>query len=155
MGYITDLRKKVGTAPIIMVGACVLIFNEQKQLLLQHRKDNKCWGLPGGAMELGESLEETALRETEEETGLIPTSLEFLKTFSGNDFYYKYPLGDEVYNVVTAFTCRNYKGSLKFDETEAVDIQFFDLANLPLCISPPDYLVIKDFYIMLEKENVI
>lgn len=34
MGYIKDLRKKIGTAPIMMVGACVLIFNEQRQLLL-------------------------------------------------------------------------------------------------------------------------
>ena len=36
MGYIKDLRKKIGTAPIMMVGACVLIFNEQRQLLLQN-----------------------------------------------------------------------------------------------------------------------
>ncbi|MBC7083782.1 MAG: NUDIX domain-containing protein [Firmicutes bacterium] len=32
--------------------------------MLLRRKDNGCWGLPGGAMELGESLEETARRET-------------------------------------------------------------------------------------------
>lgn len=145
LGYVMDLRKQIGTAPIIMVGACVLILNEKTQLLLQHRKDNQSWGLPGGAMELGESLEEVATREMEEETGLIPARLELLKTFSGKDFYYKYPHGDEVYNVVTAFICNNYKGSIKFDETEAVDIRFFDLTDLPLRISPPDYLVIKDF----------
>ena len=63
MGYIMNLRKKIGTEPIIMVGACVLIFNEHKQLLLQLRKDNRCWGLAGGSMELGESLEEVAERE--------------------------------------------------------------------------------------------
>lgn len=55
-----NLRKKVGTEPLIMVGACVLIINERKQLLLQLRNDNKCWGLAGGSMELGENLEDVA-----------------------------------------------------------------------------------------------
>lgn len=150
MSYIMDLRKKIGTDPIIMVGACVLIVNEKSQLLLQHRKDNQCWGLAGGSMELGESLEEVAEREMIEETGLNPTSLDLLKTFSGKDFYYKYPHGDEVYNVVTAFICKNYNGSLRFDESEAIDIRFFDLRDLPSRISPPDYLVIKEF---LETRN--
>ncbi|MEK4385766.1 NUDIX hydrolase [Solibacillus sp. FSL W7-1464] len=144
MGYIMELRKKIGTDPIIMVGACVLIVNEKAQLLLQHRKDNNSWGLPGGAMELGESLEEVAVREMEEETGLTPIRLELFRTFSGKEFYYKYPYGDEVYNVVTAFICKNYEGSIKFDESEATDIRFFDLTDLPV-ISPPDDPVIKDF----------
>ena len=104
MDYIMNLRKKIGSAPLIMVGACVLIFNENNQLLMQLRKDSQCWGLAGGAMELGESLEEVAQREMFEETGLHPSQLEFFKTFSGKDFYYQYPHGDEVYNVVTAFS---------------------------------------------------
>jgi ADP-ribose pyrophosphatase YjhB (NUDIX family) len=70
MGYIEDLRKKIGHSPIIMVGAAALIFNEQNELLLLHRTDNGCWGIPGGALEPGESLEDTARRETREESGL-------------------------------------------------------------------------------------
>ena len=66
-----NLRKKIGSEPIIMVGATVLIFNNQNQLLLQLRKDNKCWGLAGGSMELGESLEKVAEREMLEETKLL------------------------------------------------------------------------------------
>ena len=34
MGYIQELRKQVGTAPLIMVGACVLIFLEAVQWIL-------------------------------------------------------------------------------------------------------------------------
>ncbi len=44
MGYIMDLRQKIGTQPLIMVGASILIINENNELLLQLRKDNKCWG---------------------------------------------------------------------------------------------------------------
>ena len=145
MSYIMNLRKKIGTEPIIMVGACVLIFNEHKQLLMHLRKDNGCWGLVGGSMELGETLEEVAEREMLEETGLKPLQLDFYKTFSGPNFYYKYPHGDEVFNVVTAFICTTYTGSLKYDATEATDIRFFDITNLPSNISPPDQLVIQEY----------
>ena len=63
MSYIQELRLLVGHHPLIMAGAAVLIFDEQNRLLLQHRKDNQQWGLIGGSMEIGESLEETAKRE--------------------------------------------------------------------------------------------
>jgi 8-oxo-dGTP pyrophosphatase MutT (NUDIX family) len=70
MGYIEELRKLVGNRPVILTGAKVIVFNALGQILLQYRTDTKMWGLPGGLMELGESLEETALREVQEETGL-------------------------------------------------------------------------------------
>ena len=145
MSYILNLRKKVGTEPLIMAGACVLIINNENQLLMQLRKDNECWGLIGGSMELGESLEEAAGREMAEETGMTPVLLEFIHTFSGRDFYYRYPHGDEVYNVVSAYLCRQYEGSLQPDENEASELRFFELDQLPEQISPPDRLVIEYF----------
>lgn len=57
MGYITDLRKLVGSRPIIMIGACVIVVNEKVEILLQLRNDNHCWGLAGGSLEIGETLE--------------------------------------------------------------------------------------------------
>lgn len=71
--HIKSLRKKIGTAPIMMVGACVLIFNEQRQLV-QKRIDNHYWGLyrraPDGR--LGETLRRVATHMSTEETGLTP-----------------------------------------------------------------------------------
>ena len=61
--YILSLRKLIGTRPILMCGANVFILDSQKRLLLQKRNDNGCWGLPGGALELGEDLETTAHRK--------------------------------------------------------------------------------------------
>lgn len=68
MNYVKDLRELVGNRPLILPGAVAIILNDQNEVLLQHRIDGG-WGLPGGLMELGESLEETARREVKEETG--------------------------------------------------------------------------------------
>nr|WP_255731507.1 NUDIX hydrolase [Solibacillus sp. MA9] len=140
-----NLRKKIGTDPILMVGACVLIFNERDELLMQHRIDNDCWGLAGGSMELGETLEEVALREMYEETGLTAHDLALFDIFSGKDFYYQYPHGDVVYNVTTAYICTDYSGDLRCDLEEAKDLQFFRLDALPENISPPDKIVIRKY----------
>ena len=70
MGYIMELRKLVGTRPLIMVGACVLLCDHQR-LLLQRRTDNGLWGLARGSLEPGESLEDVAKRELFELAGRI------------------------------------------------------------------------------------
>ena len=54
----------------LVPSANVVVVNDAGQLLMIHRTDNDNWALPGGAMDLGESLVETAVRETKEETGI-------------------------------------------------------------------------------------
>jgi 8-oxo-dGTP pyrophosphatase MutT (NUDIX family) len=67
--YIKEIRELIGNRPLILVGSTIIVMNEKKEILFQHRSDTKEWGLPGGAMEIGESLEQTAERELFEETG--------------------------------------------------------------------------------------
>lgn len=136
MNYVMDLRKKIGHDPIIMVAAGVLLLNENNELLLQRRVDNGFWGYPGGAMELGESFEECAIREVFEETGLICKDLEVFEVESGSDCHYIYPNGDEVYIVSTIYVCQKYTGELKVDCDEATEQKFFSLNHLPDNLSP-------------------
>lgn len=54
----------------IVPSANVVVTNSEGQVLVIHRTDNDNWAIPGGAMDLGESLVDTAVRETKEETGV-------------------------------------------------------------------------------------
>jgi len=65
--YMKEMRKLVGTRPIIMCGSSVIIYNPAGEVLMLHRTDNDSWCFPGGAIELGEKLEQTATREVFEE----------------------------------------------------------------------------------------
>jgi ADP-ribose pyrophosphatase YjhB (NUDIX family) len=58
------------SSPIFRIGVFALIFNQEKQILLGHRRDIDWWNLPGGGMELGETVDEALCREVREETGL-------------------------------------------------------------------------------------
>ena len=48
----------------------VVVENDRKQILFIRRSDNDNWALPGGAIDLGESMTQAAVRETLEETGV-------------------------------------------------------------------------------------
>jgi len=48
----------------------VVVVNDVGEILLIRRSDNDNWAVPGGAMDLGESLPQAGVRETLEETGI-------------------------------------------------------------------------------------
>ena len=48
----------------------VVVTNAAGEVLLIRRSDNDNWALPGGAIDLGESMVQAAVRETREETGI-------------------------------------------------------------------------------------
>lgn len=145
MSYVHELRNLVGSRPLIVPGAAVLILDPQNRLLLQHRQDNNQWGLIGGSMEIGEALEETAKREALEETGLEISVLRWFGLFSGKELIYEYPNGDIVANVVAAYTTQQFRGELKVNEDEACAVCFFHPRELPDELSPPDKPIIEKY----------
>ena len=148
MGYISELRKYIGHNPLISVGATVAVIKD-KQILLNLRSDTKTWGIPGGSLEVGETLEETAKRELKEETNLDCEKFTLLNVFSGNDFYFKYPNGDELYSVIALYLADDFKGSLKIIDDESIDLSFFSKSELPNLESRAnlivDWLIKKEY----------
>lgn len=132
-----ELRRLVGPRPLVMVGAAALVFDDLGRLLMDLRRDNGTWGLPGGGLEPGETLEDTARRELFEETGLVAKELRLFEVFSGPGMHYVYPNGDEVHNVSAVFVARRWSGEPRPQAAENRALRFFDLGHLPEAISPP------------------
>lgn len=93
-----------------LCGASVILYKDNK-VLLQQRSDNKCWGYPGGAIEMGEKVEDAARRELLEETGLIANNLELYGVFSGPEQYHVYPDGNEAYIIDIVYLCNDFQES--------------------------------------------
>ena len=131
MGYIMNLREKVGHSPLIGVGATTLVFNNKDELLLNLRSDTNTWGIPGGSKELNETLEECAMRELKEETNINVNDLELITVLSGKEYYFKYPNEDELDCVIILYKVSNYNGELNINDEESKELKFFSIDNLP------------------------
>jgi ADP-ribose pyrophosphatase YjhB (NUDIX family) len=144
MDYILQLRQYIGHRPILMVGAVILVCDEQSRILLMKRSDSGYWGVPGGATEPGEVVEAAAKRETFEETNLEVGEMSLFGIFSGPEFYYKYPNGDEVYNVSIVYWSRDWRGEIRLND-EHTEWKWFTANEIPEDLSPPIKPIIEQF----------
>ena len=128
--YWQNLREASGAETLITVGAGVIV-RRDREVLLQRRRDGGVWGLPGGAKELGESLEETARRELLEETGLTARTLSFVTLCSGPEFAHTYPSGDRIEHVAAIYEALRVEGEPRADGREGTALGFFDAGGLP------------------------
>ncbi len=157
MNYIKFLRQYVGHESILTAGVGLFVFNENRQVLMQLRTDYNQWGFPGGAMELGESFEETAIRELKEETNLNIIDLKMVKVLSGKDTYREYPNGDKLYDITAIFVVTNYNGELKVNDDESKKLEWFSINSLPVNMTSytKNYLekygdILNDAWLMYE-----
>jgi 8-oxo-dGTP pyrophosphatase MutT (NUDIX family) len=143
VGYVQALRRKIGHDPIIMTCAGCAVLDGAGRLLLQQRGDDGGpWGLPGGAMELGETIEAAAVRETFEETGLRVRPDRLLGVYTGAAHIYAN--GDVVQSVVVVLTATYVEGTLTEDGIETVGLGWFPLDDLPSPIFAPHQVMLDD-----------
>ena len=123
------------------LGAAAVIFNDDGHILLVKQSYGHLnWELPGGAAESNESIIETALRETHEETGL---RVEAQRT---TGVYYE-PQTDFLH---FAFLCRRLDSNDEFRfDAEVTECAFWPLADLPRPIS--DFTIRRIEDALLEK----
>jgi 8-oxo-dGTP pyrophosphatase MutT (NUDIX family) len=129
--YMLELRRQVGTAPLITMGAGALIIDDQQRVLLGLRGDNRLWGIPAGQMELGETPAGTAIRETYEEIGLRIRVTKLMGVYTGSDAFHTYPDGNQIQVAGARFLAEVISGDLNPDGYETLDVQWFDMDHLP------------------------
>ena len=142
MSYIGDMRKFVGHAPIMSVAAMGILYNKEKGLLLEKRTDTGEWCVPGGAIELNETLEEALAREVKEETNLDIANPKLFDIKA--NVHMVYPNKDEVYYTDVVYIVNEFSGELKPDG-ESTELRFFGLDELPENIMPTQIGYIERF----------
>jgi ADP-ribose pyrophosphatase YjhB (NUDIX family) len=99
------MQREFPSSPLVGVGAVVV--HDSRVLLVQrgHEPAKGQWSLPGGLIDLGESLPEAVAREVHEETGLVVEPLELIELLDrihreGERVRYHYVIADYLCRVV-------------------------------------------------------
>jgi len=111
--YFRNLRAKVGHDLLILPSVTIIVYDDQRRILLARHGDTGVWVAPGGAIEPGERPAETAVRETEEETGLIIRPARILGVYGGPEFQVNYANGDQVTYVMAVYEGKVVGGALR------------------------------------------
>lgn len=108
--------------------------NSRVQVVLVGRSAHGTWGLPKGTPDDGETLEQTAIREVREETGLQP----HIKDSLGSIQYYFVARGTRFHKVVHFFLMQTTGGELTDHDEEYDLVEWFDIDDAALRLSYPN-----------------
>ncbi len=115
----------------IVPSANVIVVNNQAEILLIRRTDNGNWAVPGGGIDPGESITDTAVRETLEETGITCEITGLVGIYTNPRHVIRYTSNNEVrqeFSIV--FTARPTGGQLR-PSSESAEPQWVSPATVP------------------------
>ncbi|MGD9964127.1 MAG: NUDIX domain-containing protein [Candidatus Izemoplasmatales bacterium] len=142
--YIKKMRQLVGNEYLMLNATAVVIVNENNEVLLQKRTDNNLWGLPGGLLELRESISLGALREVKEETNLDVKLTKFIGIF--NNPFMRWREHDCAQVTSFAFLAEIIGGELKVNDHESTELAYFSYEMLPSLHSMDTIQIIDAYY---------
>jgi 8-oxo-dGTP pyrophosphatase MutT (NUDIX family) len=108
----------------IIPAASAVVTNHEGKILLQRRSDNALWALPGGAMEVGETIGETAIREVKEETGLDVEPVSIIGIYTNPKHVAAFSDGEVRQQFSLCFACKLLGGEMQVSE-ESLEVGFF------------------------------
>ena len=107
-----------------------VVTDDKDRVLLVKRRDNDLWTLPGGGMDLGESIVETAVREVKEETGLDVEVTGLIGVYTNPRHVIAYTDGEVRQQFSLCFGTRLIGGELCVD-SESTDIAWIRPQDIP------------------------
>ncbi|TDC69636.1 NUDIX domain-containing protein [Micromonospora sp. KC606] len=116
------------TANSLVPGAAAIVTDEHGRILLQRRTDSGNWSLPGGAMDIGETLQQCAVREVKEETGLDIEITGLLGIYTDPAHVIAYVDGEVRQEFTVTYLARVTGGTLTVSD-ESTDVRFIDPAE--------------------------
>ncbi|KAA0967503.1 NUDIX domain-containing protein [Streptococcus cristatus] len=147
MNYIKNIRKKVGHDKIFL-NFSAGILQKSGRILLQRRSDKGTWGIPGGAIELGESATEALIREYYEETGIKIKPLKLLNVYT--KYTDCYPNGDEaqVITILYEVYSEDIYINMEYKNVETLELKFFNYDEIQelVLVNKQHEDMIKDFF---------
>jgi ADP-ribose pyrophosphatase YjhB (NUDIX family) len=108
----------------LVPAASAIVTDGSGRILLHRRRDNDKWALPGGVMELGESLGDCAVREVREETGLEVHPVGIVGIYSDPKHVFAYDDGEVRQEFSICLECRVVDGEVAVSE-ESYEVKFF------------------------------
>lgn len=122
--------ERIGREGKLRIGAGAVIFDETRErVLLTRRTDNSLWCLPSGAMDPGESIEETCIREVFEETGLQVRIVRMIGVYSSPNRLITYADGNRWQVVGVSFEAEVIGGEMGLSD-ETTEIGYFSRAEM-------------------------
>ena len=134
----------------VVPSTTAVVLDEHGRIALVHRKDNGLWALPGGGMELGESIEDCAVREVKEETGLDVEITGLVGIYTNPHHVMAYSDGEVRQQFSICYTTRLIGGELAYD-SESTDIAWVEPDKIPELSMHPSMKLRIDHY--LEKRE--
>ncbi|WP_028778783.1 NUDIX domain-containing protein [Shimazuella kribbensis] len=129
----------------IVPAASAVVIDDKNRILLQKRRDNNLWSLPGGGMELGESIEETIVREVMEETGFNVEVVKCIGIYTDPKHVIEYSDGEIRQQFSICFACQIIDGSMQVS-SESKEVEFISLDQLEnLEMHPAQRVRINDY----------
>ncbi|MFJ9338271.1 NUDIX domain-containing protein [Streptomyces sp. NPDC101733] len=109
----------------MVVAASAVVTDDMGRILLQKRSDNGLWALPGGGMEMTDSLPGTAVREVKEETGLDVEITGLVGTYTDPRHVIAYSDGEVRRQFNVCFRARLVGGTLAVSD-ESLELGWVD-----------------------------
>ncbi len=118
----------------LVPGGSALVLDGRGAVLMQRRSDSGNWSLPGGTMEVGETLERCVIRETKEESGLDIEITGLLGIYTDPNHVIEYADGEVRQEFNVTFYGRIVGGELAVSDesTEVRFVRLNDLEHMPV-----------------------